>query len=89
MLSLVGASRGYFSLRCTGFSLWWLLTVLASLVSEHRPRACGLKKLLPADSVTVTCRSQSMGSAVVAQGLSCAMVCGIFPIQGLNLGPLH
>ena len=24
-LSLVAASRGYSSLRCTGFSLWWLL----------------------------------------------------------------
>ena len=29
-LSLVAASRGYSSLRCTGFSLWWLL------VAEHR-----------------------------------------------------
>ena len=24
-LSLVSASRGYSSLRCAGFSLWWLL----------------------------------------------------------------
>ena len=34
-LSLVAASRGYSSLRCTGFSLWWLLIVVASLVVEH------------------------------------------------------
>ena len=26
-LSLVAASRGYSSLWCTGFSLWWLLFV--------------------------------------------------------------
>ena len=30
-LSLVVSSRGYFSLQCGGFSLWWLLFVV-----EHR-----------------------------------------------------
>ena len=29
-LSLVMASRGYSSLRCTGFSLWWLLLLRSS-----------------------------------------------------------
>ena len=29
-LSLVVASRGYSSLECVGFSLWWLL------IAEHR-----------------------------------------------------
>ena len=33
-LSLVGASAGYSSLRCTGFSLWWLL-LLWSTGSRH------------------------------------------------------
>ena len=28
-LSLVAASRGYSSLRCAGFSLWWLLLLWA------------------------------------------------------------
>ena len=33
-LSLVAASRGYSSLRCMGFSLWWLL-LLQSMGSRH------------------------------------------------------
>ena len=33
-LSLVAASRGDSSLRCTGFSLWWLL-LLQSTGSRH------------------------------------------------------
>ena len=33
-LSLVVGSRGYSSLRCTGFSLWWLL-LLRSTGSRH------------------------------------------------------
>ena len=32
---------------------------------------------------------QSTGSVVVAWGLSCSKVCGIFPDQGLNRGPPH
>ena len=33
--------------------------------------------------------SRRAGSAVVAHGLSCSTVCGIFPDQGSNLCPLH
>ena len=33
-LSLVAASEGYSSLRCAGFSLWWLL-LLQSTGSRH------------------------------------------------------
>ena len=33
-LSLVEVSGGYSSLRCTGFSLWWLL-LLRSMGSRH------------------------------------------------------
>ena len=33
--------------------------------------------------------SRHRGLAVMAHGLSCPMVCGIFPNQGLNLCPLH
>ena len=35
-LSLVEVSEGCSLLWCAGFSLWWLLIVLASLVAEHR-----------------------------------------------------
>jgi len=34
-------------------------------------------------------RLQGKGSVVVAHGLSCSAVCGIFPDQGLNLCLLH
>ena len=30
-----------------------------------------------------------MGLVVVGHGLSCAVACGVFPDQGLNLCPLH
>ena len=33
--------------------------------------------------------SRHRGSVVVAHGLSCPMVCRIFPNQGMNLCPLH
>ena len=65
-LSLVAASRGYSSLQCSGFSLWWLL-------------CCG-------------CTARALGaqaSVVVAHGLSCSAVRGIFPDQGSNPCPLH
>ena len=74
-LSLVLARGGYSSLRCTGFSLWWLL-LLQSMVSR------------PAGSVFVARGLQSAGS-VVAHRLSCFMACGIFPDQGSNPCPLH
>ena len=41
-LSLVVASRGYSSLWCVGFSLWWLL-LLQSIGSRHLGfSSCGL-----------------------------------------------
>ena len=48
VLSLVAASRGYSSLRCTGFSLQWLsccgpkaLGTWASVAAVHRLGSCG------------------------------------------------
>ena len=46
--SLVAASGGYSLLRCTGFSLWWLVFVV-----EHRLQVCGLQLLWDAGSVVV------------------------------------
>jgi len=40
-------------------------------------------------SVVVAPRLQSIGSVVVAHGLSCSVACGIFLDQGLNPCPLH
>ena len=37
-LSIVGASRGYSSLWCTGFSLQWLLFVVEHRLQAHRPQ---------------------------------------------------
>ena len=44
-LSLAAASRGYSSLRCVGFSLWWLL-LLQSTGSRHMGfSSCGSRAL--------------------------------------------
>ena len=75
-LSLAVASRGYSSLWCAVFSLWWLL-----LQQSTCSRCVG--------SVVVVCRLQSTGSVVVVHRLSCPRTCGIFPGQGLKLCPLH
>ena len=45
-LSLVAASGGYSSLRCAGFSLWWLLLLQSTGFSS-----CGTQA-----SVVVACR---------------------------------
>ena len=63
-LSLVVASGGHSSSRCTG-------------LSPSRPL------LLRSTS------SRRAGSAVVAHGPSCSVVCGIFLDQGANPCPLH
>ena len=55
---------------------------MASLVEEH-----GLWSTQA--SVVVVPGLQSTGSVVVAHGLSCSEVCGIFLDQGSNLYPLH
>ena len=75
-LSLVVASGGYSSLRCTGLPLQWPL-----LLRSTGSRLAG--------SVVVACVLQSAGSVVVAHGLSCSVACGILPDQGSNPCPLH
>ena len=53
-LSLVAVSRGYYSLRCVGFSLWWLL-LLQSMGSRSTGfSSCGLWAL--------ECRLSSCGA---------------------------
>ena len=46
-----------------------------SVVAAHGLSSCG------------SWATKSAGLVVVAQGLSCSMVCGIFPDQGPNLCP--
>ena len=50
------------------------LTIVASLVAEHRLQ---------------TRRLSNCGSVIVAHGPSCSAACGIFPDQGSNPCPLH
>ena len=75
-LSLVAASRVYSSCHewvchCSGFSCWGA-QALGVLASVHT------------GPLIVACRFQSLGSVVVAHGLSCSVACGIFSGQGLN-----
>ena len=86
-LSLVAVSRGYSSLWCTGFSLWWLLIAVASHCGGFS--CCRARALGTWASVVVAHGLQSTGSVVVVHGLSCSAACGIFPDQGSNPCPLH
>ena len=67
-----------------------LLSVLASLVVEHRLQVQGLPQLQYAGSgsVAVTCRTQNVGSAVEMHRPSCFESCGIFLDLGSNSCPL-
>ena len=65
-----------------------LLLAVASLVAEHGLQVRGLQQLWHKGSGVVARGFQSTGSVVVAHGLSCSAVCGIFPDQGLNPCPL-
>ena len=73
-LSLLVGSGSYFLLRCTSFSLQWLL-----LMQSIGFGACGLQQLWTLEP----------GSIVVVHGLSCPLACGIFPDQGSNPCVLH
>ena len=44
-LSLVAASRGYSSLRCAGFSLWWLLLLRSAVSRRMGFSSCGFQAL--------------------------------------------
>ena len=45
-LSLVAASGGYSSLRCVGFSLWWLLLLWSTGSERVGFNGCGARALL-------------------------------------------
>ena len=64
-----------------------LLTVVASLIAEHRPRThrlqcCGMRHV---GSVVVVPGFYSTGATVVVHGFSCSVACEIFLDEGLNL----
>ena len=66
-----------------------LLTVVASLVTEHRLEAVRLEQLQPGGSAVALHRLESAGSVAVAHRLSCSAACGIFLDQGSKPCPLH
>ena len=83
-LSLVVASGAYSSLKCTGFSLQWLL-----LLHSSGSRCTGFSGCGARAPVVVARGLWSAGSVVVGHGLSCSTACGIFPDQESNSCPLH
>ena len=74
--SLVVAGEG-----CSLVAVLGLLIAVTSLTVEH-----GLQWLQHVGSVVAVPGLQSIGSVVLAHGLSCSMACGIFPDQGHFLG---
>jgi len=75
------------------FWLWWVFiaTCKPSLVAVNR--AYTLVQCRASHCSGFSCwRARALecaGSVAVAHGLSCPMICAIFPDQGLNLCPLH
>ena len=78
----LAASRSYSPVAVQGF----LVAVVPPLV-EHG--LCGAHTSVIGTHGLICCGSSlySIGSVVVAHGLSCSAVCGIFPDQGWNLSP--
>ena len=74
-LSPVGASQGYSSLRCLGFSLWWLLGHGAQALGKQASIAAALR-LGSCSSGALECWLRSCGR------LSCSLACEIFLGQG-------
>ena len=63
-----------------------LLVAVASLV------VCGAQTLVVEARGLISCGLRVLEhglNSCVAHGLSCSTVCGIFPVQGSNLCPLH
>ena len=76
--------RAALQLRCTGFSLWWLLLLWSTGSGAH-----GLQSLWPTGSVVVAPGLQSIGSILVAHRRGCPMAYEIFPDHGSNLCLMH
>ena len=90
-LSLVAVSGGLLSVGVRGF-----LTMVASLLAEHRFQACVLQQLQYMGSlvgswasIVAACGLKSVGSVVVVHRLSCPMAHEIFLDQGSNLCSLY
>ena len=84
VFSLVALSECYSLLWCVGFSpLWFLLLQSIGLQAPEFPQ------LQHMGSIAAVLWLQSMGSIVLAHGLSCFVACGIFSDQGLNPCLLH
>ena len=75
--SLVSSSRG-----CSLILVCGLLTVVASLVSEHRLQGAWASEVAAP-------KLQTTGSTVAAHRLSCSPACGLFPDQGSDPRLLH
>ena len=71
--------QGLLFMRCTIFSLWWLLLVQSTGSRVYVLQNCG----------TWAQQLQLPGSIVVEYGFSCSMACGIFPDHGSNFCLLH
>ena len=93
-LSLVAVSRGYSSLRCMGFSLWWLLLLWSMGSRCVGFSSCGTwaQQLWLAGSRMQAQQLQCMGLVAPRHVLLPMAESGqtlIFPDQGSNPCPLH
>ena len=69
-----------------------LVAVHGLLVSVASLVVCGAQALVVEAHGLISCGLRVLEhglNSCVAHGLSCSSVCGIFPVQGSNLCPLH
>ena len=87
-LSLVVESRGYSSLRCAGFSLWWLL-LWRSTGSRHAGfSSCSTQASVVAARGLSGCSVQALGHAGFSScGAWAQLLCGMWDLSGPGIEP--
>ena len=87
-LSLVAESRGYSLLRCTGFSLRWLL-LLQSTGSRHMGfSSCGTRASVVVAHGLSSCGSRALECRLSSCGPGAQLLRGIWDIPGPGLEPV-
>ena len=87
-LSLVAMSGDYSSLRCTGFSLRWLL-LLQSTGSRHTGfSSCSTRASVVVAHGLSSCGAQAPESRLSSCGARAQLLCGMWDLPGPGLKPV-
>ena len=84
-LSLVVASRGYSSLRCAGFSLWWLLLLRSTGSRCTGFSSCGSRAL---ERRLSSCGSRALEHRLSSCDARAQLLRGMWDLPGPGLEPM-